>query len=68
MMQIYADWLVVMDDLRGLELRIQRWKQENTRRTRGGSQNAAVEAQSVTSRPLKCCCTLYLQTEEWVSG
>jgi hypothetical protein len=30
MMQIYADWLVVMDDLRGLELRIQRWEQENS--------------------------------------
>jgi hypothetical protein len=31
-------------------------------------QNAAVERKIVTNPPLKCCCTLYLQTEEWVSG
>ena len=31
-------------------------------------QNAAIEDKSVTNRPAKCSCTLYLGTEEWVSG
>jgi hypothetical protein len=31
-------------------------------------QNAAIEAESVTNRPAKSCCKLYLETEEWVSG
>jgi hypothetical protein len=31
-------------------------------------QNAAIEAESVTDRPAKSCCKLYLEAEEWVSG
>jgi integrase len=32
------------------------------------TKKAAIEGQSVTNRPAKCRCKLYLETEEWVSG
>ena len=53
-----------------------RFKEGSGRKTRkfwrqpGDSvhQNAALDPETVTKSPVKSCCKLYLETEEWVSG